>query len=371
MNKRYQIVILMMLIAVLFIAVACSNETEQALKDKPEQENNNTVENIVITGVESGEESISIKEIKDMEAVTKEMESISSSGEINNNKVKGVLLEKILNQHGTSQKNYGGIRFIAGDGYSIVIPKEVLQLRDIVLAYEIDDEELDKKSLPLRVTVPDERAMYWVRNLAKIELIEEEILTMDKIFFLETAIDPLNHEDYTYYESKDMAVKGMEIIENYSENKDYKGMYFKAIDGLEKKEDLEVFKDGYVKVTGKDTPLFLSPELPKGMHIKDILWFSHGNTGYFSIESGFKAFDKKEIEENSGIYLKEIIKETDFQKKNKYLCKASDGYEVEISDEDIDKGYIYARNKGGYTLAFEGLQKNTKIKNILSIESIK
>ncbi|WZL72379.1 molybdopterin-dependent oxidoreductase [Clostridiaceae bacterium 35-E11] len=370
-NKYERLWILLIVLLLVVMSAACSQETTESSKENMEQTADNAMDHISIVGLESGKEIIPIEKMKETKVVTKEMESITSSGEIKKNRVKGISLEDILQSYGTSQKNYSGIRFIAGDGYSIVVPKEVLEIRDIVLAYEIDDQPLDQQSLPLRVTIPNERAMYWVRNLTKIELLKEEMMTINKLFFLETATNLLKHEDYTYYESTDKAIKGMDIIQNCSKDKTYEGMFFKSVDGLEKKENIEVFQTGYIKVTGKDIPLFLSPELPKGMHIKDILWFSHGSTAYFSIESGGEVFEKRRVDEEEGIALKDIIKETEIQKRDKYLCKGVDGYELEISADDIDKGLIYINDKEEYTLIFEGLSKNTKVKQILSIESIK
>jgi hypothetical protein len=38
--------------------------------------------------------------------------------------------------------------------------------------------------------------------------------------------------------------------------------------------------------------MFLSELLPKGMWVKDILYFIYGGSAYFSESSGFEVFDK-------------------------------------------------------------------------------
>lgn len=352
---------------VMILTAACSNNAIETNEGTTQEES----PQLIIKGLKDGDKTISIETIKEMESVTREMESISSSGEIKNKKVKGLPLEDLLGLYEASQKDYSGIRFIAGDSYSIVVPKEILDKREIVLAYEVNDEPLDKKTLPLMLAIPDERAMYWVKNLMEIELLNEESSAINKIVFLDTAVSSLESEDYTYYESQDEAVKVTDLLNNFSGESDKKGVDLKSVDGLEKEEDIEVFKTGYIKITGKDIPLFLSPDLPKGMHVKNILFFSYGETVYFSLNQALEAFEKKAIDDGEGIPLKSIFKELGIAQADKYLCRADDGYEVEIAADDVAKGLIYPRDKGGFALIFEGMPKNTKVKGILSIEAVK
>lgn len=355
------------LIILLIFTTACTNK---AMKTTESTETKGVTE-ISIKGLEDGQKTISLEKLKELEPVTEEMESITSSGEIKKKKVKGIPLESLLKLYEASQKNYGGVRFVAGDSYSIVVPKEILEKRQILLAYEVDDTPLDEKALPLMSAIPDERSMYWVKNLVEIELLEEEQSTINKIVFIETATASLEQEDYTYYESVDKAVKTTELLKAFSEDSDKKGVYLKAVDGLEKEEDIKVFESGYIKITGKDIPLFLSPDLPKGMHVKNILHFTYGDTTYLSLNQALNAFEKKVVEDNEGIPLKSLFKEVGLINGDKYLCTAEDGYEIEVSADDIEKGLIYPRKKGGFTLMFEGMSKNTKIKGILKIEAAK
>ena len=52
------------------------------------------------------------------------------------------------------------LRFVAGDGYMMEVPKK-WWLPDIILAYEIDTSPY-RKTKPVRAIVPEERSMYWV-----------------------------------------------------------------------------------------------------------------------------------------------------------------------------------------------------------------
>ncbi len=373
MKKGLRFLSVFLVIALLLVNLtACTSNQTKKSDDTNALSNSTKTEKITIVGLNDGNKEISIDELKKMEFVSKEMKSIDSKGEVATNKVKGVSLEKILNQFGESKKDYTGIRFIAGDGYSIVVPKEILEIRDVVLSYEIDEKPLDEMSQPIRVAIPNERSMYWVKNLMKIELLQKKKTNIvNKVIFLDTAVMNINQEDYDYYDKKDKAVKTEDLVKEYSTKEDAEGVFFKAVDGFEKEENLNVFKSAYIKITGENSPLFLSPDLPLGMQVKNIETILHGDTVYFSLKQGFRACELKTVKEHEGISLKDIFSETKLIEAEKYVCKASDGYESEITKEDIDKGIIYERNKGGYTLMFKDMPKNTKVKQILSIEPVK
>lgn len=370
MNNSIKKMALLGLIILLIFTTACTNKTMETTETTEGGEIKGVTE-ISINGLKDGQKTISLEKLKELEPVTEEMESITSSGEIKKKKVKGIQLESVLELYGASQKNYGGVRFVAGDSYSIVVPKEILEKRQILLAYEVDDTPLDEKALPLMSAIPDERSMYWVKNLVEIELLEEEQSTINKIVFIETATASLEQEDYTYYESVDKAVKATEVLKSFSEASDKKAVYLKAADGLEKEEDIKVFESGYIKITGKDIPLFLSPDLPKGMHVKNILHFTYGDATYVSLNQALNVFEKKVVEDDEGVPLKSLFKEVGLISGDKYVCTAEDGYEIEVSADDIERGLIYPRKKGGFTLMFEGMSKNNKIKGILKIEAAK
>lgn len=328
-------------------------------------------EAIAIIGLQDGDISLSIEEIKSLDSVTKDVISISSSGEEKKYTATGVLFETILQKYNKSQKDLAGIRAVAEDGYSIDVPSDVLKNRDVILAYEIDGKPLDEKSKPIRIVVPDERAMYWVRNLGKIEIIKSlEKNETQKLVMFDTATQMLNQYDYTYYESVDKAIKSSEIIEQFASNNSFDRVYIKSSDGLEKNETKEVLESGYIKVTGKEAPLFLSPEMPKGMHIKYILWFGCENTGFLTVDGALKVFEAKTYDDKTGVALTDIFNEVGMTDSDKYVLKADDGYSVEIFSSDIDKGIVYKENDI-VRAYFEGLGKNTSIKKLLSIEAVK
>jgi len=68
--------------------------------------------------------------------------------------------------------------------------------------------------------------------------------------------------------------------------------------------------------------------------------------------------------------LKQLIKAAGLIDADKYLLTAADGYTVEISRDDREKGVVFKNSKGQITVFFEGLPKSTQVKDFLSIEGI-
>ncbi|KAB3531272.1 molybdopterin-dependent oxidoreductase [Alkaliphilus pronyensis] len=363
--KKLCTVISMVLILGLLLT-GCNNASTSA----DEIANSNINNSFIITGLEADDIEITVEKLKTYNSVTKDVVSVNSSGKENKFQVTGSLLEDVLKDLGYSQKDLQAIRLAAGDGYSMDVPKEVVNTRDIILAYEIDGEALDEKTQPVRVIIPEERAMYWVRNLTTIEVLEAvEKATVDVVVFLEAATTLVPQEEYTYYDSVDYAVKTKDIIDKFASSGE-EDIYIKATDGLEKNEALTIFKEGYIKITGEANPMFLSPDVPKGMYVKNILQFSKGKYGFFSLNSGEAIFESITVDDKEGTPIKAIADEIQLKEGKLYRFTAIDGYSVEVTAEDLERGIVYIGEEGDLRTQFEGLPKNTRVKGLLSIEVI-
>ncbi len=365
MNKRVRMLQFVVLMLILTLTAAgCSTPAESG-NTAGGQEG----EKIVISGLKSTDIEVSVEELKGLDSVTVDATSVSSSGEENQYTVTGPLLDDLLKKYGKSQCDLNGIRLVAGDGYSIEVPPEVLQSRDLILAHTIDGQPLDEKTRPIRAVVPEERAMYWIRNLVRIEVLEgAPQAEVGRVYILETLISQAAAEDYTYYESTDKAVKVDELLGLLNSDSLPDTASFVASDGFEKNEQLDILSEGYIKFTGEDAPLFLSPDLPKGMHIKSIYLCTLGDMALVSQEKAVEVLGTKKAEDKEGVSLEEIVSQAGLTGTDMYLLTAADGYTVEIMKDDIEKGIVFRNSKGQITVFFEGLPKNTQVKDFLSIE---
>lgn len=329
---------------------------------------------LIFSGLEN-EFKVPYNDIFKMDSVTTEVKHISSSGEESVDKVTGVILDTILKEKGISQKDFSLIRFIAGDGYAIDVTSDILKDKDIILAYKFNGDYLDEKKQPLRVAINDVRSLYFVSNLATIEFVKESNTSMSsdsnspqKVIILETATNHLESDIYTYYESEDQAIKVADLWNAYVKQ-EVNVVKFMASDGFEKSEDVDVLKQGYIKTTGKDIPLFTAPDLPKGMHVKYILTLTVGDTIFASAFQGIASLEKRIIDEKTGVALDVFMDKVGLD-SDYYLFTSSDGYQVELSKKSLSKGIIYLDNTSQYKVIFdESLPKSASIKDILSIEA--
>jgi hypothetical protein len=358
MKKGWMVVLLVL--AVNLLAVGCS---QSSVADEEK-----IMGSFTVTGI--GEDRvIQIADIVEhYEAVEMNVTSVDSTGETNEYHVKGVRLAEVLGGEGITPEDYNSLRAVASDGYAIEVPKEIVAIRDIVLAYEINGEALPEDSKPIRLIVPEERSMYWVRNMTILDLIHEtEITEVGKVVFLDTALANLTSEPYTYYDSEDTAVAMTELLDTYG-TAGAEDLHFTSADGLEKDETRENVELGYLKITGEERPLFLSPELPKGMHIKMVLSFSQPTISFYSLDSGFSVLEHKTIDKFDGIAMTDVIAGTGLVQADSYLLTSRDGYSISVDRAYLESGIIYFKD-GTYRSVFPDLEKATKVKEILSIEA--
>jgi hypothetical protein len=341
----------------------CSNQESLKSQDSGEMEAEFKDYELEIQGLEQDTQTILLEDILTMESVEQELTNISSSGEVSSLNVKGVKLEDILTQFNTKQNDYNGIRFYAADGYSIEVPKEILDNKDIILFYEAEGEPIKEKHQPLRVGINEERAMYWVGNLAGFEMLTAEVQSIKNIVILEAASKPLEQEDYTYYESVDKAIKTRNLIDNYSGRSQAEQIYIESIDGLEKNESREIFLTGYIKISGDSCPLFLSPDLPKGMHVKDILYMVDGDTAFISMENILEKYQDEvvEFQGEKAIPLMSILDAVGVIRDGTCLITTSANDEIEI--EDFTEALIYQDTVNVFNVHNQG----EDIKDIVSI----
>jgi DMSO/TMAO reductase YedYZ molybdopterin-dependent catalytic subunit len=379
--KKFCILLLIIfIISGLAVSISCSKGTNSA-GSNISQNNVNADQatgeagsnaKIIISGL-GNDKTITLNELKEMDYVKVDAPTINSNNVATTLNVKGPLLEKVLNKYfNISQKDISAVRLDAGDGYSAEIPKEILQNKDIILVYEVDGSPLAKDEQPIRIAIPGERMMYWVKNLTKIEIIKNRTEAgITKIVFLDTAAKTLPQVDFDYYGTIDKAVKTTDLLDKYSKDSTAEVINMEAADGLKKVEKRDTFRKAFLKITGDDSPAFMSNDLPKGMWVKNIIVLSDGYTAYFSSGKAFESFKKTGLDRISGFGLKDVLDKTGISGADTYLFTADDGFNVEIKKDDIENGIIYFNDNNELQVYFKGLPNNTSVKNLLTIESVK
>ena len=314
---------------------------------------------------------ISVDEIKDLSYVVKEIKRTNDDEEIiDQYPIKGVTLKDLLLNFDKKIEDLDYIRLTAGDGYSLEVPNHIVHNKDLILAYEIDNMPLKENTKPIRVFIPEEEAMYWVRNLVEISMValksnisSQNNNTADKIIFFESLIKNFNAVEYDG-NSDQKAIKTSDLFNDIELSE---SIYLLAVDGFEKNEEFKTFIEQYILTEGVNTPAYRGPDLPRGMHVRDLVWVFSNKTGIFSVNRGLEIFDAHKINDDSGINLLELTKRFNMKTSETYLLEASDGYSVQVTHEDLEKGIVYIRRNGEVYSLFEDLPKNTSVKNLLFI----
>ncbi|MEG2928395.1 MAG: FMN-binding protein [Oscillospiraceae bacterium] len=319
---------------------------------------------ITIMGLTDGDKSYTGEQVKAFEAVEADTVSVNAAGEKTPTKCKGVLLETILADCGTSQKNYGSIIITATDGYAIEIPADVLQKRDIIISYETNGEPCD-----LRSVVPDERAMYWVKFIEKIELMNPvEEVPIKKVLMQETLLKPLAVTEYKYKDSADQAVAMADVLTAMGAKTDF--VTLTGADGWGKAEKWDLAQAQYLKITGEDAPMFVGPDLPEGMRLKKTLSIKTGENCCVSVEMA-----KEKLGANSfkvggaaaeGVKASALLKELGAKEAANYTLTGADGFTKTITAGDMEKCYITLEEDGAKA-QFDTQDKSTSVKQLISI----
>ena len=278
MNKKIWVVVLAVVLIMSAVLCGCAKETETAAADADSPEDEAT---LTVSGLDGDDITITLSEIMAMDAYDGRVEGADSAGEPVEYDVKGAYLADLLEQNGYAQSDFAGLRVIASDGYSIEVGADILAARDVILGYEMDGEPLDEGNAPLRVFIPEERAMYWVRMVTEIAVTyAADPEQVSGVYFMDTLYGPDDYIEYEFIGQTYDAVDTNTIVTEYPGDKG-DVVLMTASDGLVKNETLENFLKGAINMSGEEVPEFFSSTLPGGMFVKNLRLFKYGGNAFW------------------------------------------------------------------------------------------
>ncbi len=322
---------------------------------------------VTITGLPDGAAaSYTGAQLMAMEPVTVSATSVNASGKSTDMTATGVKLDAVLRSLGTAQADYEAIVLTATDGYSIEVPKSVLAQRDIIIAWDVDGQPQSPRTI-----VPEERAMYWVKFLGSVELkaAVEDVQT-DVLYTMESAIATLKDqaEDYKYYDSMDKAVPVSALFDALSMPKS-QDVELSSTDEWGKRDKYDTVCDQYLKYTGADAPLFIGPQLPEGMRLKETVLMKAGNAAILSCAMAGKKLGVLP----DGLFLDKVFQLAGMKQAKAYrFTGAVDGLfpELVIDAADIAAGYLYLEQDGSVTACFPAQGKNAAVTGLSAIQAV-
>lgn len=367
------------LAAALLILSGCDEKGKSDKGNIPDDLSKYDSSCIVLNGIASSDMKVTFSELRELDSVSRKAKAERSNGERVSVNATGPLLETLMKEYGANLDEYNMVRFNAADGYSIAVTSDIFKNKEIILAYLDDGHPLSDKDGPVRVVVPGERAMYWVRMLESIEFEKNnDSQVADKVIILDTVFDILQ----TSSEEKvsgdgGKLIRTDALIAKYGNINDntVRNVYISASDGLSKIEAKDNFLGRYIDFTEEDSPSFTGEDLPEGMSVREILTINYGNTAFFSVGSGLESMGVTKAGDMEGIPFSSLIKKIGSMASDTYLFTDMHGNTKKYIAEELSEAVI--GKKGGIVVfspdgkagnAF-GAAGGKVIEGLLSIEA--
>ncbi len=361
---RRSLVATLVLFSLLFLT-SCTAISTDVVPDSPGGLQPSAVLEITGAGIEI---TLTAEEMVNRTQKTLTCNHISSSGEVFEATISGFSLSELLGENGFSLEQIGSINFFASDGYVMSAPAETYADSDVYIMLSRDGENL---AYP-RSCIPEQRSMYWVKNLTKIELIPyqttlaREQAKITRISFFREAVNDLESVQLNNRGEKVAAYSLRAYFEKYGHEVPAETVALIARDGHKKTEAAEIFLANYVTLEPEpgreeDPPLYFSEEMSLGMRVKQLeAVIAPPDAVYFGSE----------------ISIPDLFQLTGMETAENYRFIASDGYITEIPAAAIPFGTIYPDEKRGYIRAkfdgydFSGITGGGKVKYLLMIETV-
>lgn len=254
---------------------------------------------------------VNIDELKDYPQVTVETILQKTTGVKINITASGPLLTDVLAKNGIDIDDYEAIGVTGRDNYYSMISKDIIRNRDMILGIMFDGEEIIREEKPVRIVVPDEMGVYWVKMVNKIDLYEhispKDIKNVHIFEALTRSIEPYYYE---YYGSKDESYLVGKILGKFS-FVDPNGFFtMTGSDGLIKNETISMVRDRYyIKTGGDNAPMNIGPAFKLGMNVKEMSHFSTTTDAVIFPEVIIKVLDEENLPQGKAMKLSEVLEE--------------------------------------------------------------
>jgi Na+-translocating ferredoxin:NAD+ oxidoreductase RnfG subunit len=284
--------------------------------------------------------------------------------------VEGPLLDNVLAKHGIKLSNYRGIGITGRDGYYALISKDIMDQRQIILGSRFNGKEIIEEEKPIRVVVPGEMGVYWVKMVSSIDLYEdipEKNIKSVKIFdALARDIEPYLYE---YYGNKDEAIEVGRVLAKLK-NVNPKGFFtMVSSDGLIKNETINMVRQRYyIKVTGKNAPMNIAPHFKLGMNVKNIAFVNTTEDAIIFPQEMTKLTGTVKIGEKTGLPLDKVCAQVGVENRSQkqYEIRGINGQKLDIPGQDLAQCILSYHDKK-VTAVYQGTGTTKEVPDLLEI----
>ncbi len=353
-----------LLAVLLLVSLAACNTTQDTI-DSPQSAGLAEDAILEISG-EGLSVTLNSEEMNSRELETFTCDHIDSNGDVTQVTVSGFSLDVILSENGMSLSDTASLNFVGSDGYIMSAPAEEYIDNGV---YILLNYEGDGLSYP-RSCIPDKRAMYWVRDLVRIEITSgnEDVDDLNegqvnRIGIFREGVAAFEGEQLNNFGFTVTSYSLKDYYEEYIGTLPKEPLTMIARDGFKKTETSEVFFQNYVTYEAEqgeeeDLPLYFSETISDGMRVKQLDYVISGSEAvYFG----------------TGVTVTELFETVGMAEAESYIFIASDGYETVIPADAVEYGLIYTDEEKGYIRAsFDGYdwgdaKGGGKVKYLLTI----
>ena len=216
------------------------------------------------------EETYTLSELYELPLQQTDSTRLTSTGETIVSKIKGVDVSYFLEKMGKSMNDVGSVRLIATDGYLAEVPRELLAQSKLFVVLEEDGKFLDHEDQIVKSGLIDQRSLYWVRLLSRVEFTEPlPQRSFTQWFFAEPLIDSLETFDFDVYIYKEKAVYLLDILDKIEDDSEV--VVMTAVDGLTKVERRPDLVNTVIVLSGEGNPMFTAKDIGKGREFKSMI----------------------------------------------------------------------------------------------------
>ena len=233
----------------------------------------------------------------------------------------------------------------------MTIPPEILDAREVYLLFELNGDTLEAP----RSAIPEERAMYWVRDLIKVEIsvAGAQDTAVTKVILFNTAAAAIDSETLNN-RGEDAVSTSLDLFcETYLSAMPEGFVTMTASDGFEKQEKADTFLTCFITLTGEDAPLYFSETLADGMRVKGLALIQSGDEAiYFGQET---------------IFMADFMAASGLGEGASYEVMAADGFSLTVTSEELMNGSLRYQD-GTITAVFPDVTKaGGNVKDVVSI----
>lgn len=293
---------------------------------------------------------VNVEELKDYPQVTTKTILQKTTGVKIDIEATGPLLKDVLKKNNIDINDYEAIGITGRDNYYTMISKDIIQSRDIILGTVFDGNEILREEKPIRVVVPDEMGVYWVKMVNRIDLYThispKDIRTVHIFNALTRDIEPYYYE---YYGSKDKSILVGKILSKFP-FVDLNGFFTMAgSDGLIKNETISMVRDRYyIKTEGDNSPMNISPAFKLGMNVKEMSYYSITTDSVIFPEVLMKVLGVESMAQGRGMGMKEALEEAGMvlERGDELVIVDTGGKEYPIRESELEGSFLIPTDNG-------------------------